>query len=147
MSFYSGTWNLLFATNFRNGHFAHIDFNTVHFLYSVVLNKCTLGNLPASSKTSVCWSINIEGYLSHYVGMTACIVSVPIWLRFWFVFDVTFTLVIFSELDILRAYVDRFSLYIYICNIVLSYTNLCKWLCWFEIFFYKGKDIFCYLEI
>ena len=45
--------------------------------------------------------------------MTAYIVSVPIWLRVLFVYDITLTPVILSELIILRADIVRF-LYIFL---------------------------------
>ena len=80
-SFYSGICNLLLMTNFQYDHSAHIDFNTVHLLYRVIMNKFISWNLITLVKTFECLSINVEGYLWYFFGVMACIVSVPLWLK------------------------------------------------------------------
>ena len=57
-----GIWNLSLVTNLQYVHCAHIDFNTVHFWYGIILNKCTLCALTTSAKTSICLIINAYGY-------------------------------------------------------------------------------------
>ena len=58
-------------------------FNTVYVLYGIILKKCMRCNLNFQTKLA-CLSINISGYLSNSVGITSYMVSVTIWLRFFY---------------------------------------------------------------
>ena len=113
-SFYSGILNLSLATNILCDNCLRVDFNTVNFLYGVILNKYTLCDLISSSKTFTCLSVHIEGYFSHSVLMTAFIVCVPICLILLFFYNVILTSVILSEHIILRGGIAQFSVYIFI---------------------------------
>ena len=73
-SFYGGILNRSFVTNFQYGHFLHIDFNTLHFWYGIIFNKCTSCNLITSAKTFAFLSRDTFWY---FVGVVPCIVSAP----------------------------------------------------------------------
>ena len=91
-------------------------FNTVHLLYGVIFNRCTLCNLFTSAKTFVCLSIVVEGYFWDYVGIMTFTVSLTLFLWYKFIYDVTFNSAILIEIMIL--WVDStviLFIFIYVC--------------------------------
>ena len=72
----------------------------MYLLHGVILTEFTLCDLITSERAFACLSINIVVYLYHDVGMEACNISVALWLILLFVYYITMTSVILSELII-----------------------------------------------
>ena len=123
-----------FANNFRYGHCSCIGFNTVHFLYGVILNKFILWYSLTLSKTMVC-----EGYLSYSVGITLFILSLPpyieiSYIHLWCHCNLSQFVLIILLSDITRFFMCVIWYILFYIAVVYYYF---EWLFLFKFIFHK----------